>query len=105
MTALKYINVIIQTVLRTGGNLKYILDVVSLVIQFNLKIRNYTYNKKKPRMTLSRSDINKRYNAKNKSKICENAIQKYNENKEKISARRKELYAIKKAERQRAIAV
>ena len=63
-------------------------------------------------MALTRREINMRYNAKNKSKICENAIQKYNENKEKISARRKELYAIKKAqaildsaERQRAIAV
>ena len=46
-----------------------------------------------------------RYNAKNADKINENAIAYYNANKEKISARRKELYAIKKAERQRAIAV
>ena len=56
-------------------------------------------------MTLSRSEINKRYNIKHQSKINENAIQKYNENKEKISARRKELYAEKKAERQRILAV
>ena len=56
-------------------------------------------------MALTRREINLRYNAKHKSKICENAIQKYNENKEKISARRKELYAEKKAERQRILAV
>ena len=56
-------------------------------------------------MALSRREINMRYNAKNQSKINENAIQKYNENKEKISARRKELYAIKKAERQRILAI
>ena len=61
-------------------------------------------------MTLSRSEINQRYNAKHQSKICENAISYYNENKQRISARRRELYAIKKqqaildsAERQRAI--
>ena len=47
-------------------------------------------------MTLSRSEINKRYNAKNASKLCENAISYYNANKERISARRRELYAIKK---------
>ena len=63
-------------------------------------------------MTFTRREINMRYNAKNKDKINENAIQKYNENKEKISARRKELYAIKKAqaildsaERQRILAI
>ncbi len=54
---------------------------------------------------MTRREINIRYNKKNQSKINENAIQKYNENKEKISARRKELYAIKKAERQRILAV
>ena len=47
-------------------------------------------------MTLGRSEINQRYNAKHQSKICENAIQKYNANKDRISARRRELYAIKK---------
>ena len=61
-------------------------------------------------MTFTRSEINMRYNAKNKDKICENAISFYNENKQRISARRRELYAIKKQqaileseERQRAI--
>ena len=56
-------------------------------------------------MALTRREINMRYNAQNKSKICENAIAKYNENKDKISARRKEIYAIKKADRQRILAV
>ena len=61
-------------------------------------------------MTFTRREINMRYNAKNASKLCENAISFYNENKQRISARRRELYAIKKqqaildsAERQRAI--
>ena len=47
-------------------------------------------------MVFSRSEMNMRYNAKHKSKICENAIAKYRENKERISARRKEIYAEKK---------
>ena len=61
-------------------------------------------------MTFTRREINLRYNLKNKDKICENAISFYNENKQRISARRRELYAIKKQqaileseERQRAI--
>ena len=49
-------------------------------------------------MTFTRREINMRYNAKNKDQICENAIQKYNENKEQMRARRKELYAQKKAQ-------
>ena len=49
-------------------------------------------------MTFTRSEINMRYNAKNKDKICENAINFYNINKERISARRRELYAQKKAQ-------
>ena len=62
-------------------------------------------------MTFTRREINMRYNEKHQSKINENAISFYNANKDRISARRKELYAIKKAqaiidsaERQRAIA-
>ena len=62
-------------------------------------------------MTFTRREINLRYNLKNKDKICENAINFYNANKERISARRRELYAIKKAqsileseERQRILA-
>ena len=62
-------------------------------------------------MTFTRREINLRYNAKNASKLCENAISYYNENKQRISARRRELYAIKKAqtileseERQRILA-
>ena len=61
-------------------------------------------------MTFTRREINLRYNLKHQSKICENAINYYNMNKERISSRRRELYAIKKAqaildsaERQRAI--
>ena len=61
-------------------------------------------------MTFTRREINLRYNLKHADKICENAISYYNANKERISARRRELYAIKKAqaileseERQRAI--
>ena len=49
-------------------------------------------------MTFTRREINLRYNLKNKDKICENAIQKYNENKEQIRARRREIYAEKKAQ-------
>ena len=61
-------------------------------------------------MTFTRREINLRYNLKHADKICENAINYYNMNKERISSRRRELYAIKKAqaildsaERQRAI--
>ena len=61
-------------------------------------------------MTFTRREINLRYNLKHADKICENAINFYNANKERISARRRELYEIKKqqaildsAERQRAI--
>ena len=49
-------------------------------------------------MTFTRREINMRYNAKNKDQICENAIQKYNENKDRMRARRRELYAEKKAQ-------
>jgi uncharacterized membrane-anchored protein len=62
-------------------------------------------------MTFTRREINLRYNLKNADRLCENAISYYNANKERISARRKELYAIKKAqaileseERQRILA-
>ena len=62
-------------------------------------------------MTFTRREINMRYNAKNASKLCENAISYYNANKDRISARRRELYAIKKEqaileseERQRILA-
>ena len=62
-------------------------------------------------MTFTRREINLRYNLKHADKICENAISYYNANKERISARRKELYAEKKAqaileseERQRILA-
>ena len=61
-------------------------------------------------MTFTRREINMRYNLKHADKINENAISYYNANKERISARRRELYEIKKqqaildsAERQRAI--
>jgi hypothetical protein len=62
-------------------------------------------------MTFTRREINLRYNAKHADKICENAISYYNANKERISLRRRELYAIKKQqaileseERQRILA-
>ena len=62
-------------------------------------------------MPLTRSEINKRYNLKHADKINENAINFYNANKDRISSRRRQLYAEKKAqaileseERQRAIA-
>jgi hypothetical protein len=58
--------------------------------------------------TKARREINMRYNAKHADKINENAIAFYNANKERISARRREIYAEKKqqaiiesAERQR----
>ena len=61
-------------------------------------------------MTFTRREINMRYNLKHADKINENAISYYNANKDRISARRRELYEIKKqqaildsAERQRAI--
>ena len=61
-------------------------------------------------MTFTRRQINMRYNEKHADKINENAIAYYNANKERISARRRELYEIKKQqaileseERQRAI--
>ena len=61
-------------------------------------------------MTFTRREINMRYNLKHADKINENAISFYNANKDRISSRRRELYAIKKqqaildsAERQRAI--
>ncbi len=60
---------------------------------------------------MSRRQINMKYNAKNADKINENAISFYHANKERISARRRELYAIKKQqaileseERQRILA-
>ncbi len=60
---------------------------------------------------MTRREINMKYNAKNADRINENAIAFYNENKQRISARRRELYAIKKqqaildsAERQRILA-
>ena len=49
-------------------------------------------------MTFTRREINMRYNAKHADKINENAIQKYNENKDRMRARRRELYAEKKAQ-------
>ena len=62
-------------------------------------------------MTFTRREINMRYNLKHADKINENAISYYNANKQRISSRRRELYAIKKQqaildseERQRAIA-
>jgi hypothetical protein len=62
-------------------------------------------------MPMTRREINMKYNAKNADRINENAIAFYNENKQRISARRRELYAIKKqqaildsAERQRILA-
>ena len=62
-------------------------------------------------MTFTRREINLRYNLKHADKICENAINFYNANKERISTRRRELYAIKKQqaileseERQRILA-
>ena len=62
-------------------------------------------------MTFTRRQINMRYNEKHADKINENAIAYYNANKERISARRRELYEIKKQqaildseERKRAIA-
>ena len=62
-------------------------------------------------MTFTRREINLRYNLKHADKINENAISYYNANKDRISSRRRQLYAEKKAqaileseERQRAIA-
>jgi hypothetical protein len=49
-------------------------------------------------MAFTRSEINKRYNAKNKDKICENAIVKYNINKDEVNRKRRERYAEKKAQ-------
>ncbi len=62
-------------------------------------------------MTFTRREINLRYNLKNADRLCENAISYYHANKERISARRREIYAEKKAqaileseERQRILA-
>lgn len=45
---------------------------------------------------ISHNKANRKWREKNRSKIAQDAMEKYEKNKEKINARRRELYRLKK---------